>query len=329
MAMAEPRIVLRPVNRLWPTARVPSNHALTVRRSVGHFGSRLLRRRSVMGLCFVAPALLTLAATFVYPVGYNIWLSLYSYNLSELYLGIHFVGFQNYATELSDPYFWTALRNSLLVTLMSLALELPVGMALAMMLHRRVRWHGVFRFLIILPLLLIPAVTAYMWRFMFQYDGIVNYALNLVDIGAVNWATTTTGLASVIIVTVWGNASFSLIVFLAGLQSVDPELWAAAKVDGAGPMKRFLHITLPLMRPFILVVLAIRTMDLLRLFDEGYVLTAGAPARTTETLSQVVYTDTFTYFNIGQGSALAVMEGIAVIAAVLFCFMLLGLRRGT
>jgi ABC-type sugar transport system permease subunit len=301
--------------------------ALTVCRSSGRRGAQLLRRRWVMGLCFVAPALLTLAATFVYPLGYNLWLSLHTYNLSELYLGIHFVGLQNYAVELADPYFWSALRNSLIVTFASLALELPIGMALAMMLHRRVRWSGVLRFLIILPLLLIPAVTAYMWSFMFQYDGVVNYVLRLVHVGAVNWAATTTGLISVIIVTVWGNASFSLIIFLAGLQSVDPELWAAAKVDGAGPVKRFLYVTLPLMRPFILVVLAIRTMDLLRLFDEGYILTGGAPARTTETLSQVVYTDTFTYFNIGQGSALAVMEGLIVIAAVLFCFMMLGQRR--
>jgi multiple sugar transport system permease protein len=287
---------------------------------------RILRRRSFVGFCFVAPALLTLAATFAYPLCYNLWLSLHSYNLSELYLGIRFVGLHNYLVALKDPYFWSALRNSLFITLTSLALELSIGMTFAMILYGRIRWGGAFRFLIILPLLLIPAVSAYMWRFMFQYDGVVNYILRLAHIGAVNWAKTVTGLISVIIVTVWGNAAFSLIIFLAGLQAIDPELWAAAKVDGAGPVRRFLHVTLPLMRPFILVVLAIRTMDLLRLFDEGYILTSGAPARTTETLSQLVYTDTFTYFDIGQGSALSILEGLIVVAAVLFCFVMLGTR---
>jgi multiple sugar transport system permease protein len=327
--MAEPRTAAGlsgPTSQGMPMAW---DRARTVRGSSGRRRVQLLRRRWAMGLCFIAPALLTLAATFVYPLAYNLWLSLHAYNLSELYLGIHFVGLQNYTVELADPYFWSALRNSLIVTLASLALELPVGMSCAIILHRRVSWGGILRFLIILPLLLIPAVTAYMWSFMFQYDGVVNYMLRLIHIGSVNWATTTTGLISVIIVTVWGNASFSLIIFLAGLQSIDPELWAAAKVDGAGAVKRFLYVTLPLMRPFILVVLAIRTMDLLRLFDEAYILTVGAPARTTETLSQLVYTDTFTYFDIGQGSALAVMEGFIVITAVLFCFVVLGVRHDT
>jgi len=228
---------------------------------------------------------------------------------------------------IQDPYFWSALRNSIVITIGCLALELPIGMALAMAINRVARWRGVFRVVFILPLLLIPSVTAYMWRFMFQYDGIVNYLLGLVHIGAINWSTTIAGLASVVIVVVWQNAAFSFIIFLAGLQSVDPELWAAAKVDGAGPVQRFIHVTLPLMRPFILVVLVIRTMDLLRLFDEGYVLTGGAPARATETLSQLVYTDTFTLFDIGQGSAVTVVEGLIVSASVLVIFVTLGLRR--
>jgi multiple sugar transport system permease protein len=289
--------------------------------------SRHIRQRLALGLAFIAPALVTLAATFLYPLGYNLWLSFHSYNLAELYLGINFVGLDNYLAELKDPYFWSALRNSSILTVGCLALEVPIGMALALMLHRRIRGHSLFRFVFILPLLLIPAVTAYMWRFMFQYDGIVNYLLGKVYIGPVNWATTTSGLISVIITVVWQNASFSFIIFLAGLQSIDPEFWAAAKVDGAGPIQRFIHVTLPLMRPFILVVLVIRAMDLLRLFDEGYILTGGAPARETETLSQLVYTNTFTFFDIGRGSALTVLEGIIVSAAVLAIFIAPILKR--
>jgi multiple sugar transport system permease protein len=281
----------------------------------------------MLGLVLIAPAVLTLFATFLYPLAYNLWLSLHSYNLAELYLGTRFVALRNYAEILQDPYFWNALRNSLFLTIACLALELPIGMALALLLQKRVRGHSIFRFIFILPLLLIPSVTAYMWRFMFQYDGIVNYLLGLAQVEAVNWTTTVTGLVSVVIVVVWQNAPFSFIIFLAGLQTIDPDLWAAAKVDGADAFRRFIHVTLPLMRPFILVVLVIRSMDVLRLFDEGFVLTAGAPARETETLSQLVYTDTFVFFNIGRGSALAVVEGAIVVGAVLLIYMMPYLRR--
>jgi ABC-type sugar transport system permease subunit len=166
-----------------------------------------------------------------------------------------------------------------------------------------------------------------MWRFMFQYDGIVNYSLGLIHVGAVNWTTMTTGLISVVIAVVWQNAPFSFIIFLAGLQTIDPDMWAAAKIDGANAFGRFVHVTLPLMTPFILVVLVIRSMDLLRLFDEGFVLTGGAPARETETLSQLVYTDTFVFFNIGRGSTLAIVEGLIVACAVLFIYLMPGLQR--
>jgi multiple sugar transport system permease protein len=308
----------------------PGSGPLGYREPESRSGLRWRRqegRKLAAGLCFLAPALITLAATFLYPLAYNLWLSVHAYNLAEIYLGMHFVGLDNYVAELKDPYFWAGLRNSVVITLACLALELPIGMALAVAVNRRVRWLGVFRVLFIMPLLLIPAVTAYMWRFMFQYDGIVNYLLGLIDFGPINWATVTGGLASVVIVVVWQNAAFSFIIFLAGLQSVDPELWAAAKVDGAGPVQRFIHVTLPLMRPFILVVLVIRTMDLLRLFDEGYVLTAGAPARATETLSQLVYTDTFTLFDIGQGSAITVIEGLIVVTSILVIYATVGRQR--
>jgi multiple sugar transport system permease protein len=166
-----------------------------------------------------------------------------------------------------------------------------------------------------------------MWQFLFQYTGVFNYILTELHIGAVNWSTTNAGIASIITVVVWENVPFSMVVFLAGLQSIDPELEAAAHVDGASGLERFRHIILPLMRPFVLIVLSIRTMDLLRLFDEAYILTAGAPARTTETLSELVYTETFTYFNIGDGAAIAVMEGAVIVVAIAFIFGTLRLGR--
>src|SRR5262249_11269229 len=120
-------------------------------------------RRSLLGLLFIAPALITLAATFVFPLAYNLWLSLLSYNLAELYLGIRFAGLRNYTEILQDSYFWNAFRNSGLLTAACLALELPIGMALALILQERIKGHSVFRFIFILPLPQVPSLTAYIF----------------------------------------------------------------------------------------------------------------------------------------------------------------------
>jgi|SRR5579884_2244237 len=302
---------------------------MVVRGSPERQRARRLRwKRIATGFAFMAPAIAVLCAVLLYPIAYNVWLSLHSYNLSELYLGKHWVGLHNYWLELHDAFFWRALRNSAIVTAASLCIELPIGMGLALLLNRRLRGHAIFRFFFFLPLMLVPAVTAYMWRFLFQYTGILNYFLGELHIGRINWSSTTAGLASVVVLSVWENTPFSLIVLLAGLQSIDPEILAAAHVDGADGWRRFRYIVLPLMRQFILIVLVIRTMDLLRLFEEGYILTGGGPGRSTETLSQLVYTQMFTFFDVGRGSAISIMEGVVVVGATLILFLTLRVRAG-
>lgn len=271
----------------------------------------------------MAPALLAIAATLVFPILYNLWLSLHRFNLTRLYEGQRFVGLSNYLEALGSEHFFGALRNTLLVTGGTLALEVPIGFALALMLHRHTAGRRLFQFVFLLPLLLVPAVVGYMWRFMLQYDGIANYVLSLLGSPAVDWSTTDMGLVSVMVMVAWQNTPFALIVFLAGLQSIDPEVDAAAQIDGAGTWRRILHITLPLMKPFMLLVLVIRTMDLLRIFDEGFVLTRGGPGRSTETLSQLVYTNSFTFFDIGRGASLSIIQTIIIVAFIAGYFALL------
>jgi multiple sugar transport system permease protein len=291
--------------------------------------ARILRidRRRLLALLFIGPALVVIGAVLGYPIVYNFWLSLHSLNLTQLYLGEHFVGLDNYLDAIRSPYFWNALENSLTVTFVGLALEISIGFALALALHRRRRGRRALQLVYLLPLLLVPAVVAFMWRFMFQFDGIVNYLLHFVGLGPFNWTTTLGGMITIIVVVTWENTPFSFIVLLAGLQSVDPDLEAAALVDGAGPWQRLRYVVLPLMKPFLLLILAIRTMDLLRVFDEGYVLTAGGPGRSTELLSQLVYTNSFTYFDIGHGAALSFIQTLLTIGFLVVYFFVLHPRE--
>jgi multiple sugar transport system permease protein len=279
-------------------------------------------RRRVAFTLFVSPALVAVGVTLLFPIGYNIWLSFRRYNLASPYLGNRFVGLHNYLTTIRSPDFWNALQNTGIVTAACLLIEVPVGLALAMAVNRRLRGHRLFQFVFLLPLLVVPVVAAFMWRFIFQYDGVANYVLGLVNLGPVNWAGQSTGLLTIIVAVTWQNTPFTFIVCLAGLQSVDPSLIDAAHIDGASPMKRLWHIILPLMRPFLLIILSIRTMDLLRVFDVGYILTGGGPGRTTELLSQLAYTNSFTYFDLGTGSAISIIQTVLIIICLAAFFVL-------
>jgi multiple sugar transport system permease protein len=298
-----------------------------VTQAVSKEARRHRRGRRLAALPFVLPALVTVGLTLLFPIGYNIWLSFHRYNLAQPYLGQSFLGLDNYLDAIRGEFFWNALKNSLLVTFGALMIELPVGYALALALNRRLRGHRFFQLVFLLPLLLVPAVAAFMWRFIFQFDGIANYTLTSFGLDPVNWTSTTTGMITIIIVVTWQNTPFAMIVLLAGLQSVDPSLIDAAQVDGANALQRFRHVVFPLMKPFLLIVVSIRTMDLLRVFDEGYVLTGGGPGRTTELLSQLVYTQSFTYFDLGAGSALSIIQTILIVGFLVFYFAILSPRE--
>jgi multiple sugar transport system permease protein len=152
-----------------------------------------------------------------------------------------------------------------------------------------------------------PVVVGLMWRFMFQYTGIINYCFTLVGLSPVDWTTQITGLISIIITIVWQNIPFSFLLILAGLQSIPNDLIDASMVDGASGAQRLLKIYLPLIRPVIFLILTIRTMDAIRLFDEAFVLTGGGPGRSTETISLFIYRNSFSFFHVGYGSALSII----------------------
>ena len=274
--------------------------------------SEYFRSETRIKIFFLSPALITLAVVLILPVLYGVRNSFYQINLAKVYEGEKFIGFGNYIKALSDIYFTHSLLVSLTTTFFIVALELVIGLFLALALNRPLeqymsRGKRLFRTLAILPVVLPPVVVGLMWRFMFQYTGIINYCLTLVGWSPVDWTTQITGIISIIITVVWQNIPFSFLLILAGLQSIPNDLIDASMVDGASGAQRLQKIYLPLIRPVIFLILTIRTMDAIRLFDEAFILTGGGPGRSTETISLFIYRNSFSFFHIGYGSALSII----------------------
>lgn len=252
---------------------------------------------------FVAPALMLLLLVTVYPVFSVIYLSLQRklliFDISK------FVGLDNYGFLLRDDRFWNAMKNTTYFTAASVSLELLLGLSIAMLLHRSFRLKGPARALVLIPWAIPTVVSAKMWEWMYNTDfGILNYLIG----SKVNWlGDPVWAINAAVFMDVWKTTPFVVILLTAGLQVIPRELYQAAKIDGAGSWEIFRKITLPLLRPVILIVLIFRTLDAFRVFDAVYVLTGGGPANTTETLSIYAYKVLFQTLQFGYGSTLSVV----------------------
>lgn len=270
-------------------------------------------RRSLREFCskpaaFLAPAALVLAGVTLFPILYVLWLSLERHSL--LAEEASFIGLENFARLLADGRFWNALGNTLYFTAVSVVLELVLGLAFALLLARPFAGRGAMRAVALLPWAIPTVVAARMWEWMYNGDfGVINYLLGT----DVNWlGNPFWAMHAAIAMDVWKSTPFVALLLLAGRLVIAPELYQAARLDGAGAWKLFRHITLPLLWPLILVVLIFRTIDAFRVFDAIYVLTGGGPANTTETLSIYAYKVLFQTLEFGYGSALAVAVFVCV-----------------
>lgn len=281
-------------------------------------------RRAETGTWFVMPAVLLLAAVTVFPIVHVVYLSLHR---KLLIFGIsEFTGLQNYRFLLQDERFWRALGNTAYFTGLSVVLEIVLGLALALLMHRAFRGKGLVRALVLVPWAIPTVVSAKMWEWIYNGDfGILNYLLGT----KVNWlGDPFWALHAAIVMDVWKTTPFAAILLLAGLQLIPADLYSAARVDGAGPARLFRHVTLPLLKPVILIVLIFRSLDAFRVFDAVYVLTGGGPANTTETLSVYAYKVLFQTLQIGYGSALAVTVFICVGLVATGYILFMGRKAG-
>jgi multiple sugar transport system permease protein len=260
------------------------------------------------GAAFVAPAVILLSLVTVYPIGHVVYLSLQQ---KLLIFGIsRFVGLENYAYLLRDERFWNALRNTVYFTAVSVALELCLGVAIAVLLHRPLRGRGFFRAVVLVPWAVPTVVSARMWEWMYNPElGVLNYLLGR----DVNWlGSPVLALNAAVLMDVWKTTPFVTILVLGALQVIPRDVYQAARVDGAGSFAVFRKITLPLLRPVLVLVLVFRVLDAFRVFDAVYVLTGGGPGNATETLSIYAYKVLFQTLQFGYGSALSTVIFLCV-----------------
>ena len=261
--------------------------------------------RRALPYVLIAPTVFVLLGVLVYPMAKSLVYSFHSYSLLRPD-SLKFVGFDNYINILSSQQFWNSLRVTLIYTSVSVAIEFVLGISIALLLNRPLFGRRLIRTIILLPFFATPTVVALAWNMMLNTEfGMANYFLSLLGIAPRNWLGPDLALPSLIMVEIWQQTSFIILILLAGLQALPEEPYEAAIIDGANPWQLLTQVTLPLLRPVILVALVFRTMFTLRVFDTIWVLTGGGPADKTRTFSIGIYLTGFRQFDIGTGAAIS------------------------
>lgn len=273
---------------------------------------------TTLGRVFVAPAILLMALVALFPVIYAIVISLQAYS-GRLNEG--FAGLDNYVEALTDERFWTALQFTVVFTVTSVTAEFMIGLGFALLMNQAFRGRGVTRASILVPWVIPTVIAAQMWFFMFNVTpGFINSVFGLGDfswLGQSGWAT-----FAVIFADVWKTAPFVALLLLAGLQTIPGDVYEGARVDGAGMFQRFWFITMPLLKPAILVALLFRTVEALRVYDLPQVMTGGA--FDTESLSILVQQYVVRTPDPGLGSALSTITFIFILGVGLIFVRMLG-----
>jgi multiple sugar transport system permease protein len=277
------------------------------------------RARSEQRLAYMlcAPAVIVMLIVTGYPIGYAVYLSLQKYDL-RFPAEKEFVGLANYGDVLSSTTWWTDVGTTVIIMVISVAIELVLGMLIALVMHRAIFGRGPVRAAILIPYGMITVVAAFAWKYAFDPTSGFVAGLPLVPDTYAPLTDRSGSLFVIILAEVWKTTPFMALLLLAGLALVPDELHEAAKVDGASTLQRFFRITIPLMKPAILVALLFRSLDAFRLFDSAYIIQPGG-ANGTETVSILGYNVLISRVNLGLGSAISVLIFICVmLIAVLF-----------
>lgn len=293
-------------------------------------GSRLDRWAPVV---FTVPTMIFIVTLMVFPFFYSIYLSLMKYKLTLPASSIHFAGLDNYRYMLHNAGFLKAAQWTFVFSVIAVAAEVTLGMIMALTLSSSAFGNrtAVFKSLFIMPLMLAPIVSAKIWSLLFQVIyGPINYLLSSIGLDKVSWSgEPLPAKLSIILVDIWQSAPFCMLILLAALKTVPKELTEAAAIDGAGRFSSFFRVTLPLIRHFLALVVSIRIMDALRVFDSVVALTNGAPGDSTETLATVTYKTAFRYADIGAGSAGSILYFLFIVVFSLLAFVFMRRKSDT
>ena len=253
----------------------------------------------------ILPALLTMSAVLVYPLAYSFWISFFDWNITSV--GRPFLGLRNYVEALTNASSQFIFAQNIAFTVICIALEFVIGMALALLLARQFVGRGLARTLLLLPMLTAPVLAGFNFRWIFNDRfGLANQLLIQLGLQPYAWlADANLARAVIVLVTIWQGIPFMMLLLLAGLESLPASPFEAAIVDGASAWQRFLHIALPLLRPVIVVAVSLRVIDLFRTFDTIYIITFGGPGHATELLPFYIYRAAFSSGRFGFASALS------------------------
>jgi multiple sugar transport system permease protein len=243
----------------------------------------------------------------LYPLAYSLWISFTGYSLSKPGQ-VPFVGLENYLWAIQNPGFGLSIWNTLVYTAGSVTLEFVLGLGFALLLNKEFPLQGIVRTILMLPLFLTPSIVALVFLFMYYPgEGVLPWLASHAGMPRAFpfLGDPRTAMLSLIVVDVWRTTPFMFLVLLAGLQSLPAEVLEAAAIDGASGWQTLRHITVPLLRPLILIAVTIRSMDAFREFDAIYLLTGGGPGQATEVISMLAYNTAFRYFDLGRASAVA------------------------
>jgi multiple sugar transport system permease protein len=268
-----------------------------------------------LGWMLCAPAVVAMLIVTGYPIGYAVYLSLQKFDL-RFPDDKEFVGLSNYIDVLTSSTWWSDVFNTLVITVFSVGIELVLGMAIALVMHRAIFGRGPVRAAILIPYGIVTVVAAFAWRYAFDPGTGFVQGLPLIADEANPLGDRSGSFVVIVLTEVWKTTPFMALLLLAGLALVPDELLEAAKVDGANAVQRFFRITVPLMKPAILVALLFRTLDAFRIFDTVFIQTRGA--NDTETVSILGYNVLINRVNLGLGSAVSVLIFIAVILIAVF-----------
>jgi multiple sugar transport system permease protein len=268
------------------------------------------------GFVLMAPATFYLAAIALYVTIFLVYFSLCNWSVSSPKPS--FIGLANYSEILSDLKFWQSILLTIIFLVSAVGVELILGFAIALLLNRPIFGVKVIRTLLILPMAMTPVVSGLIWRILYDPTlGLINYLLSLVGIKGPAWvATASTALPAVILVDVWQWTPFAFLVITAGLQSLPAEPYEAASIDGAKPHQVLFHITIPLLKQVLLILILLRGIDVIKVFDIIYVITNGGPGNATQTLVFYTFLKGFQWFDLGYASAMAMFLLLAVTVLV-------------
>lgn len=271
---------------------------------------------------FLSPALLAIVIFFVTPVGAGLLLSLTDFDIYALgdLDNLRFVGLDNYRRLLEHPLFWTAMKNTLYFVVVGGPLSIAVSLISAVLIQSHlIRLKGLFRTVFFLPVVTTLVAVAVVWRFLYHpVYGLINRGLEWFGLGPIDWlGDPAWAMPAIILLAVWKNFGYNMIIFLAGLQSIPETFYEAARLDGAGRWAQFVHVTLPMLAPTFLFVTILTMIGYFQLFAEPYVMTQGGPSNATVSIVLLMYEEGFRWWNMGYAAAVSFILFVLILLVTL------------